>query len=228
MKVPRCLAIIPDGNRRWAMKHSWSTSGGHSNGLKNCLTIARAAFDRGVEHVAFWAMSEENLRNRPVREVEYLFDLLKSELRRRLKEPEEVCFHLCGAWQEFRQDTELVELIDLVHAKSERHTKHHLTVLFGYGGWSEIESATIRLWQQNIPPTRAKIWEKMWTHYLPSADLLIRTGVESDPHWSDLFLPMQIRGTQLRFEKIYWPEFGVEHLEQAFEDFSNRARRRGA
>lgn len=111
MSAPRCLAFIPDGNRRWARMHHRPSHWGHISGVMNSRAIARAAFEQGVEHVVFWAASEANLRDRPREEIAHLVTLLKRELRRRLEESEEAAFHLCGAWDKILPDSELADLV---------------------------------------------------------------------------------------------------------------------
>ncbi|KKW14060.1 MAG: Isoprenyl transferase [Parcubacteria group bacterium GW2011_GWA2_50_10b] len=143
--VPKCLVIIPDGNRRWARKNHRRDITGHTRGLFNCRSITRAAFERGVTHVVLWAASELNLYRRPPNEIMHIFRLLKHELRSRLKNPEEIGFHLCGDWRRFTQDQELFMLADEVQEKSARYTKQQLTVLFGYSGRAELVDAIKKL-----------------------------------------------------------------------------------
>ena len=226
MTVPRCLVIIPDGNRRWARSHNHSQPVGHTYGLLNCRRIAKAAFERGVEHVVLWAASESNLHKRDPREIAFLFRLLKRELLYRSKRTDEIGFHLCGAWQEVNADLGLVELVEKAHRKTAAHEKH-LTVLFGYSGSTELVLAAEKAAQEGLV-TKDSIREHLWTSHVPDVDLLIRTGVEDDPHWSDLLLPWQLQNTQLYFSDVCWPAFTIAHLEAAFDDYARRVRRAGA
>ncbi len=228
MVVPRCLVIIPDGNRRWARSHNLTRSIGHARGLVNCRTIAAEAFNLGVEHVVIWAASEANLKNRDSQEIANLFVLLKTELTYRSKQREKIGVHLCGILQKQngRIDTEFEDLVRGVQQRT-AHFDQHLTILFGYSGVTELVVAAEKAAKEG-PPTEASIRKHLWTSHLPDVDLLIRTGVEGDPHWSDLLLPWQLRNTQLYFSEVYWPAFTVQHLQGAFEDYSARVRRAGA
>ncbi len=225
--VPRCLVIIPDGNRRWARQHGYPVVQGHVTGLRNARTIAEAALRFGVEHVVLWAASESNLRKRSAQEVENLFKLLKEELRYQASRPDESAdFHLCGAWRDFTDDADLIELSRQAAARNKAHTQT-FTVLFGYSGTTELVRAAQEAARDGAID-EASIRAHLWTAHVPDVDLLIRTGVEGDPHWSDLLLPWQMRGTQLIFSNVLWPAFTVDHLKEAFEDLASRARRAGA
>lgn len=228
MTVPRSLVIIPDGNRRWAQSHGHSTQVGHTYGLFNCRRIADAAFARGVKHVVLWAASESNLHRRDPRETKHIFRLLRKELLYRSKQASQVKvgFHLCGAWQEANSDPELVELVEEAHRRTASHEKH-LTVLFGYSGITELVFAAERAAQAGVI-TKETIRRHLWTSHVPDIDLLIRTGVDGDPHWSDLLLPWQLQNTQLYFSEVCWPAFTIAHLEAAFDDYARRIRRAGA
>ena len=227
MTVPKCLVIIPDGNRRWARKHCRREISGHTHGLLNCRLITRAAFELGVPHVVLWAASELNLYRRQPYEIKHIFRLLKRELRSRLEKTEEIGFHLCGAWQRFTQDERLAQLVREIHEKSAHHTKQQLTVLFGYSGRAELVDAFVRLSASGDEITEETIRKNLWTSHLPDVDLVIRTGVQSDPHWSDSLLPWQIHNTQLHFCAKEWPAFGVEDLRVALDDYAGRPRREG-
>ncbi len=226
MIAPQCLVIIPDGNRRWARSHGRSTPVGHTNGLLNCRRIAEAAFTRGVQHVVLWAASESNLHKRDPREIAFLFRLLKRELLYRSKKADKVRLHLCGSWQDVNADPELQELVERAHRQTASNEKH-LTVLFGYSGTTETVLAAEKAAQEGAI-TKDSIRKNLWTAHLPDVDLVIRTAVQGDPHWSDLLLPWQMQNAQLYFSEICWPAFTATHLKVAFEDYARRVRRYGA
>ncbi len=117
MKVPHCLVIIPDGNRRHeAEQDSAKQANGelcdkveiakaaHTRGLANCRTIAQAAFDLGVQHVVLWGASESNLKKRDPQEIAFLYHLLKEELKYSAQEKPDYGFRLCGRWNVLRGD----------------------------------------------------------------------------------------------------------------------------
>lgn len=228
MSVPKCLVIIPDGNRRWARKNHRRDITGHTQGLLNCRRIIRAAFELGVPQVVLWAASELNLYRREPREISHIFRLLKRELRSRLEKPEEIGFHLCGAWQRITQDEKLAQLVREIHEKTALYTKQQLTVLFGYSGRTELTEAFVHLSASGEEITKENIRKYLWTSHLPDVDLVIRTGVQGDPHWSDGLLIWQIGNAQLYFSPKDWPAFGVEDLRAAIDDYAGRSRREGA
>jgi len=226
--VPKCLAIIPDGNRRYAQANGLPAVEGHRRGLHNAREITRVAFECGVEHVVFWGASESNLNERSVEEKTNIFKLLKLELRQRLFRTEKVRFRLRGAWQEHATDSAIAEMARLVEERTAKYHEHQLTLLFGYDGERDIEQAVQKLHELQVRPTRQLIREHLWTAHLPDVDMLIRTGVDGDPHDSDAFLPLQRRNAQLVFSSLRWPDFEAEHLDAAFNDFAGRERRMGA
>lgn len=228
MKVPNCLVIIPDGNRRWAKSRGRPDSEGHTQGLLNCRRIAKEAFDQGVQHVVLWGASESNLHKRSPKEVEFLYQLLEAELEYRSKEENGTyVFRICGLWHR-PSDLKLMELAERAHARPIRDGDQVLTLLFGYSGETEIVHAARRaaLSEDQINPDTIR--KHLWTAHVPVVDMVIRTGIEDDPHWSDLLLPWQIKSTQLYFSKTCWPAFSKQELKAAFEDCSNRSRRLGA
>lgn len=103
-----------------------------------------------------------------------------------------------------------------------------MTLLFGYSGKSELLAATQALRVSGEDVTEESFRKHLWTAHIPDVDLLIRTGVEGDPHFSDLLLAWQMHNTQLHFSKLCWPDFKAKDLLQVFEDFGARPRRCGA
>ncbi len=228
MNTPTCIALIPDGNRRWATKRNLPKIEGHMRGLHNFTTIAEAAFKAGIHHVVLWGASESNLQNREPVEVAYLFALLKDELTRRLEGDEQVRFSLCGAWERYTTDDSLPALVREVESKTAAHTERHLTLLFGYSGITELVEATNRAAHVALPVCRESIEAQLWTRHLPPVDLIVRTGVEHDPHLSDSFLPWQTGNAQLIFSEKTWPDFSTDDLAIALADYDARPRRKGA
>ncbi len=246
MTIPRCVAFIPDGNRRHAASFGKTSLWGHSRGLENLCEIARAAFEFGIEHVVVWGASESNLKRRPANEIAYLTELLKHELQRRLKDPEETRFYLRGAWKKHVHDEDLDLLVALLERETAHFTRRHFTLLFGYDGATEnVEAVKDYLHRpflfsnfskQHINMnviealTEAELAKHRWTSHVPNVDMIIRTGVEGTPNESDPFLPFTKRNALLYFKEVRWPEFGKEHLLEIFEDYGKRSRtlRKGA
>lgn len=226
--IPRCVSIIPDGNRRWAEMNHRTVYAGYERGLLNCRLVARAAFEQGVQHVVLWAASELNLQRRPAHELAFLFKLLKEELRSRIRNPEETGFHLCGAWERLAKDEVLADLVRTAHQKAARYRSQQLTVLFGYSGKTELLESFKKLSESGEVVTEETVRSHLWTSHLPDVDLLLRTGVHGDPHWSDALLPWQMINTQFHFTSKLWPDFTAEDLREVFRGFGKRPRRMGA
>lgn len=234
MTIPECIAIIPDGNRRWADAQGLPNIVGHAKGRDNCETIARAAFDRGVNHVVIWAASTLNFRNRPKDEMAYLWDLLKDELKRRIAEPEDVRFRLRGLWRLFSTQ-EIEDLALEAEAKTAHFEERQLTVLFGYGGRADIMNAA--KYYRGGGASEDVFAEGLITGFVSEIDLVIRTACRQDPeflkrgmltaHWSDSAFLWQMQKTELRFFEKFWPEFTVEDLDLALDSYSPSRRMNG-
>ncbi|MGH7141718.1 MAG: polyprenyl diphosphate synthase [Minisyncoccia bacterium] len=230
MSAPRCLAIIPDGNRRWALYRSLWKRLGHEQGLKNCRRVIPRAFDLGTKHIVLWAGSESNLKKRPLEEVCYLFSLLKQELEYRIDKPDEARFYIRGIWRQFTDDPEIKDLAGEAEHRTMHVLSRSLTLLFGYGGLTELaHAATAAARDGIIDITPEVLRQRCWNSHLPNIDLLIRTGIEqNDYHCSDSFLPLHTEHMQLYYSDKYWPDFTADDLSNAFAHYRMRARRCGA
>ena len=227
MNIPMSLVLIPDGNRTWAQKLGKPSTWGHTKGLDAAQTIIDEAFRLGVEHVVFWAASELNLRNRSKMEVDHLFTLLSDEMKSRLKKPDQVKFRLVGAWQQFTTNLELTNLVHELENNTKDIKGKELTILFGYSGKTEMIQAIEALQKSGESITDQSIRNHLWSGYLPDIDLVIRTGVKNDPHWSDSLLMWQTGNSQLYFTETSWPDFSVKELTTAIDDYSQRVRKLG-
>lgn len=226
MNVPKCLVIIPDGNRRWARANKRKESEGHTQGLLNCRLIAEEAFHQGVQQVVIWAVSESNLERRSPEELSFLYHLLKEELLYRRDQEYDYGFRLCGLWEQNNPYKELPKLVAQAHRRT-LGRERVLTLLFGYSGKTELLCAVRKAAAiERIDPETIR--RHLWTAHVPDVDLVIRTGVEGDPHWSDLLLPWQISNAQLHFNETCWPAFTRQQLREALEDYGRRTRRLGA
>ena len=227
MSVPKCLAIIPDGNRRAAALLGLPAIAGHTRGLATIRTIVEAAFKRGIEHVVVWGTSTLNLRERSPLEIKHILGLFKEELIRLSSDTAESRLHICGDWREFTDDRELFQLTDEAQQKSLAGSKHHLTILFGYGGRADLLAGINNfLASGGTVATEENFRRHLMTNHLPDVDLLIRTGGKA--HWSDCFLPWQMFNAELVFSPRLWPSFGVTDLDEALADYATRRRKQGA
>lgn len=225
--IPQHVAIIMDGNGRWANQRGLDRIEGHEAGTENIRRILRRAAERGVGYLTFWAFSTENWR-RPEAEVAGLMGILGRAL---VSETEEL--HRNGAQLRHIGDLSALDpqLAESVH-EAIRLTANNdrivLTIAFNYGGRQELVHAVRRMMQDGLNPD--DVDEETFAHYLympdlPDADLIIRTSGE---YRLSNFLLWQGAYSELYFTPKYWPDFTPEDFDAALEDFACRERRFGA
>jgi len=228
--VPAHVAIIMDGNGRWAKKRLLGTSRGHRAGVEALRSVLKAARDRGVRFLTVYAFSSENWR-RPQDEVGALMSLLKSYLGREIEElhREQVRVQFIG--RRDRLSDELVALIDAAESKTAVNTEFQLNLAVDYGGQWDIANAAKLLAQrvakgelswQDIDEQR--LAEEIALNQIPAPDLLIRTG--GDLRISN-FLLWQSAYTEFYFCDTLWPDFSAKDVCAALDDFALRQRRFG-
>ena len=228
--APRHLAIVMDGNHRWAQRRHLPGSAGHRAGAKNVKTIAQACADRGVECLTLFAFSTENWQ-RPRREVNLLLDLMRGVLKDDIDELNDKGARLRFIGERQRMPKDLQNLM----ADAERHTagnsKLHLSIAVNYGGrWDIVQAA--RAMAQAVRDGEVdpeSIDESSFASHLtlgdlPPPDLCIRTG--GDRRISN-FLLWDFAYTEFFFSPDYWPDFNEEKLAQTFADYGVRQRRYG-
>ena len=224
------IAIIMDGNRRWAKEHNLPSAFGHKKGVDSLKAAMRACDDFGVKYLTVYAFSTENW-NRSSEEVAFLMDLLAVTLQNELKEMNEnnVVINFIG------DTTKLSEKLQKILKNSVETTKNNtgvnMQIAFNYGARDEIVHAvkdickkvqTGEILPENI--TENTISNNLYTKNIPDPDLLIRTGGEMR---ISNYLLWQIAYSELLVTKRYWPEFDKEALAEAILEFHNRQRRYG-
>jgi undecaprenyl diphosphate synthase len=228
--VPRHVAIIMDGNGRWASKRGLPRAEGHRRGVEKVRSTVRAATEMGISHLTLYTFSSENWR-RPKMEVIDLMGLLKRFIRRDLAElhEENVRISVIGTEQQF--DGEVAKLIREAVQLTKDNTGLHLIVAFNYGSRDEITRAAKALATKvkagEIDPEtidEATLGAYLDTAGVPDPDLLIRTG--GDQRISN-FLLWQCAYTEFVFCDAYWPEFTKDLLADAVAEFQRRERRFG-
>ncbi len=230
LDVPKHIAIIPDGNRRWARAHKFEVaSKGHEAGAQRFEEIMRASFSAGVEYLTLWAASIDNFKKRPQAEIGVLVRLLIEELSRIGKSPEtkkyEVRVRVIGDGAQLAQNEELDKAIIAIEKQTAEHSKHHLTILFGYDGQAEMLAAIEKLKQNDGKLGLQDVHQALMTAELPEVDLVIRTGGE--PHWSAGFMMWLTANSQLYFTQKLWPDFDQTALKEAIGEYQVRERRLG-
>ena len=230
LKIPRHIAIIMDGNGRWAREHGLQRILGHESGADTVREITRECSRLGVERLTLYAFSAENWK-RPEAEVGFLMQLLAEYLVKERREimDNNIRFTAIGRLHELPESVR--RELDGTSALSAKNTGMTLCLALAYGGRVEIVDAVRRLIQDVVAGRcdPAAIDEAAIARYLydpasPDPDLLIRTG--GDMRVSN-FLLWQISYTELWVTPVKWPEFTKEHLHEAIRDFSRRDRRFG-
>ncbi|MCU0496156.1 MAG: polyprenyl diphosphate synthase [Anaerolineae bacterium] len=224
--LPKHVAIIMDGNGRWARSRGLPRSEGHRQGTENLRQIIRAAVEFGIEIMTIYAFSTENW-GRPRREVQLLMRILEMVIDRELEE-------LNGEGVQIRHIGELNGIEPRLQRKvreacamTQYNQRLILNVAFNYGGRDEIIHAVKTLIASGIRPEEVNeeaVSSALYTHGLPDVDLVIRTSGELR---ISNFLIWQGAYAEYYATKTYWPDFDKEEFRTALFDYSNRRRRFG-
>lgn len=218
----RHVAIIMDGNGRWAKKRHLPRAFGHKKGVEAVREVVRAARGMGLEALTLYAFSSENWR-RPQDEINDLMGLLRTFIRSDLAEfvANNVRLHIIGDYQVLAPD--IVALIDDALAKTAHNRGTTLAIALNYGAQQEIARAA-RAAAAKGEITPETIEAELYTADMPPLDLLIRTSGEER---LSNFLLWQAAYAELWFSEVLWPDFTPAHLAQALEAFAARERRYG-
>jgi undecaprenyl diphosphate synthase len=225
------LAIIMDGNRRWARARGMPPVFGHQRGAEAVRRTVEGCRECGIQYLTLFAFSSENWR-RPASEVNELMNLLRFYLRREINELARGGVRLSFLGERELMAADIAEMM----ADAEQWTRHnlalHLTIALNYGSRREIVSAARRLAKRVASGEldEAVIDEQLFGQTLnslglPDPDLLIRTSGEQR---LSNFMLWQLAYTELVFLPVHWPDFGRRHLERAIAEFRRRERRYGA
>ncbi|WP_062056468.1 isoprenyl transferase [Aquimarina longa] len=228
--IPQHVAIIMDGNGRWAKKKGLFRAVGHENGTKAVKETVESSAEIGVKYLTLYAFSTENW-NRPKLEIDTLMKLLVSSLKREIKTLQEnnIRLNAIGNLQLLPKKvrTELLEVIE----KTKENSQMTLTLALSYGSREEliktIEEISIKVKNGVISPhliNESVINEHLYTKDLPDVDLLIRTSGEQR---ISNFLLWQIAYAELYFTEILWPDFKKADLLEAISNYQKRERRFG-
>ncbi|MEK7500561.1 MAG: polyprenyl diphosphate synthase [Patescibacteria group bacterium] len=231
INLPQHIAIIPDGNRRWARARGLKPWLGHEYGAKTLKEIAKEAIANGVKYFTFWASSEDNIIKRDPREVAFYFNLIKKSFEDFEKDgwafDRQVKIDFMGSWEKMFPQA-VKKILYRIKEKTKNHSQHFLTFLLAYDGRSEILRALEKISKDN-PVTKVTpelLKDHLLTRDLPPVDLVIRTGGE--PHWSAGFMMWDVADSQLYFTQTLWPDFSKQELTQALASYNTIERRFGA
>lgn len=229
-KVPQHIAIILDGNGRWAKAKGLPRNAGHVQGAKTVETICEEAYKMGVQYLTVYAFSTENW-NRPKDEVDALMKLLRNYMKNCLKTAEKnnMCVRVIG--DKTGLDEDIQKSIAQLEEASKDNTGLHFSIAINYGGRDEIRRAVQKIAEKVKAGelaaeeiTEQVISESLDTGAYPDPDLLIRTCNEQR---ISNFLLWQLAYTEFYFTPVPWPDFDKKELEKAIDAYNHRDRRFG-
>jgi undecaprenyl diphosphate synthase len=222
MNIPNHVAIIPDGNRRWAKEKGKNTYDGHKKGFEQLIKIAKKARNLGIKVFTVWAFSTENW-NRSKEEIGYLMKLYEIMLDKYLKEALKDNVRIIHLGRKDRINNNLKNKIINIEEKTKSFDKSFLCIALDYGGRDEIVRA--------VRNSKSAIGELNLNQFLdtkdlpfPDPDLIIRTGGEQRVSG---FMLWQSQYSELFFEKKYLPDYSDKDFESTIKEFSRRQRRFG-
>ena len=218
------LAIIMDGNRRWARMRTLQAAIGHDRGAETLEMIARELVAYNADYLTVFAFSTENWRRSRV-EVAALLEIMRSFLRNKIAKllEDNVRLHIIGNRTAFDED--LQNLFKKAEAQTANCTGLTLTIAINYGGQQDIEQAAARVAEAQAMGDKTKTFSAyLETAHLPAVDMLIRTGGERR---LSNFLLWDLSYAELYFTDVFWPDFNAEQLKKAISSFYQRQRRFG-
>lgn len=227
--VPDHIAVILDGNGRWARAHNLPTTRGHEAGAAALETILDNCRDAGVHTVTLWGFSTENWK-RPPREVAKIMELVKLTIEKHLSNSKKEGVRFVHLGSKDRLPRHLVKLLQKAEEETKNNKKYILNLALDYGGRDEIIRAVKKIVRDGVPA--CKIDEELFSNYLdttnqpyPNPDLLIRTSGEQR---TSGLMPWQMTYAELYFEEDHLPDMNTEKMRKILLDYSHRRRRFGA
>lgn len=222
-KIPSHIAIIPDGNRRWAKKHCFSHARGHTQGADAIIETVKAALEIGVKVVTFYLFSTENWK-RPEKEIEAHMALLKQSLLNKREEMLErgISFKTIGDLKPIPED--VLKVVEEIKRETAACQSIDLVFALNYGGRDELVRAVSKIVKEGGSIEESHISESLDTYPWKDPDLLIRTSGERR---LSNFLLWQLSYAELYFTDILWPDFKPKDLYEAIRDYQGRERRLG-
>lgn len=225
--IPQHIAIIMDGNRRWAVAHGKTVNEGHKEGARNLEKIVRRAKELGIKHLTVYSLSTENWRKRSKKEVEGIFNLLVRIVKEKKEEYKKqgIKMFVLGNFQAFPR--KVVRAIEEMLKIVLKHERMKVNLALNYGGRDEIVKAVQEIIHEGVPAAKVNeelISRHLYTNGQPDPDLIIRTGGEIR---LSNFLLWQMSYSELYFTDTLWPEFTPARLDKAILEYQKRQRRFG-
>ena len=231
-EMPVHVAIIPDGNRRWAMQNGVEPWIGHDAGAQIIEELANKSREIGITHLSIWGSSVENMHKRPIKERRALVKIYEKYFTKLISGDDiftqEVCINVFGQWRD-QLPKSLVDIIEEGIEKTKHHQKYFLNFFLSYSGDEEMLDVVRSIIQDEVPRsdiTKETIKSYLLTKDLPEVDYLIRTGGE--PHLSAGFMMWDTANAQLFFSDKYFPDFNGVEFVKSIDEYAKRVRRLGA
>jgi undecaprenyl diphosphate synthase len=225
-EVARSVAIILDGNGRWAKRRGLPTAAGHRAGARTVRVVVEAAIDVGIQDISVFAFSTENW-SRPQDEVDALMEIFAETIERELPDLAEQGVRVRFIGRRDRAPEELRRRMEAMETRTELNTRINLWVAFDYGGRAELVEATRRIVESGVEADEIDenvFAANLYAPELPDPDLLIRTSGELR---ISNFLLWQLAYTELVFVDELWPDFGKRELRTALAEYASRRRNFG-
>ena len=223
-RIPKHIAIIMDGNGRWAKAKGLPRTAGHIQGVEAVRVITEECVNLGVKYLTLYTFSNENW-NRPAEEVRALMGLLLKNLEDEIFMKNNVRFRVIGDIKRLPEDVQ--EKIDMMIEHTSKNDAMTFVLAISYSARWEIANAMQAIAAEGIQPqdiTEELVGRYMQTSFMPDPDLLIRTGGELRV---SNYLLWQIAYSELYFCDTFWPDFNAEELQRAIADYQSRERRYG-
>jgi undecaprenyl diphosphate synthase len=221
--VPSCVAIILDGNRRWAKAHGLSKLEGHRVGFETLRTTVQFLQKKGISHLAVYMFSTENWDREPA-EVSYLMDLFRGAIRKELKELGDKNVRLRFIGQRERFSGDLQQAMTDAEAQTAGNDGMTLWCCLSYGGRAEIVAAARATAADGEEITEEALTRHLWSAEMPDPDIVIRTSGEQRLSG---FLTWRSVYSELFFTETLWPDFSEREFDAILAEFAERERRHG-
>lgn len=227
--IPKHVAIILDGNRRWAKAKGVPSLKGHQSGFENIRKLAPYVFDRGVEVLSVYAFSEQNF-NRSVEEVGYLMDLFINEFKKEYKKLHKENIKIVFSSRQSLLRNDVVEAMNEIEELTKNNTKGIFNICLSYSGQQEICEMTKKVCEMyksgeiDLDSITPDFVQRNLYQDLPPVDLMIRTSGE---YRLSNFMMYQCSYAEFYFPQVMFPDFNKEEFDKALEEFNNRNRRFG-
>lgn len=225
--VPNHVAIILDGNGRWATKRGLKRSLGHKAGFENLKKLSKYIFSKNIKILSIFAFSTENFK-RDKEEVDYLMNLLVNNFKQLLNKKDNVKIVFSGRKNNLSE--EVLKTIDKIEEMTKDNTEHIFNICFNYGGRADIVDATKKIVNDarkgvlDIEDLDEKVYSNYLYNNIPDIDLLIRTSGEQR---ISNFMLYQLAYAEMYFPEVLFPDFNKKEFDKALINYQNRDRRFG-